>query len=550
MNFRDIINNQIFRYTVLFSAFFLILSFCAYCFPLFNSIAFFIILAVFGVLAFKDLKVGALIVLAELFLNSKGYLFFLELGGNRISLRIAFFVIFISIFLAKVLNNVIEIKINKIRESKDKNFLLKIVPEIIENKKFNYLNIFRSSYFKYLAVFAFCFIASLSIGVLNSNFISNIFFDASGFLFFIYLIPFFDIFKKKDDFKDLLYVLIGSSIVVFIQSLFVLWMFSHNKIYYLNDIYRWTKDFGIGEITRFGLSNFYRVFFQSHIYLSSIFVFGFSYFIYNISVNKRKILPFLIENKFLLILTFLSSIVFILSFSRSFWLASFLTLGFVFLFAIVLKFFDKEIKLKEKIISSFKILFKTAVSISLILVLSFYSIQFFINFPKPNAYVDLSNAFSDRFSDPASEEAGSSRINMLKPLFSKIGDNFILGAGFGTTVKYKTADPTNVKKTVNAMYETFAFEWGYLDLLLKFGIVGFGVYMLLLFIIFKDFVISQFKSEDKYFKQVNFSLLACFVFLLSINLTTPYLNRPVGIGIIILMIVWINIFNNKKKLTS
>ncbi len=545
LKLNNIFKNKYFRYSFLLSIFFIGLSYLAYLFPLINTIGFFVCCLMLVFFSLKDLRLGALLIFAELFSNSNGYLFTLTYSGANISLRIAFFILFFSVYFSKILSNLIEIKVSK-KRIQNKDYLKKVLPENISSK-FNYLKIFKTKYFKYLLFFAVALIYAVGNGFLKGNLISNIFADSSGFLFFIYIIPLFDLFNTKEKIKDIFYILFGVFTSVFIQTMVILWMYAHEKIFYLNEIYRWITDFSIGEITRYEMTSFYRIFFQSYIYFTSVFVFGIVYFLYYFLFKKREIRfrDFLKQNSVFIGFLFLISIIFILCFSRSYWLASVLTVIFIACLLLIL-----TIKEKRKFSDYIKSLLFTGIVFLILLVTAFGSITLFITYPKSSSSdrTNMESILRDRLSDPKNESAGSSRMNMLDPLFTKIKQHIFAGSGLGTTIIYKSADPTNIKKTIDGMYETYALEWGYFDLFLKFGLFGFLVYMMLLGVILIDFV--KLIVKDKENRMMNLGLLACFIYLLAINLTTPYLNRPVGITTILISLMWLQNqkIENKKQI--
>ncbi|MBU1778569.1 hypothetical protein KJ992_02835, partial [Patescibacteria group bacterium] len=70
-----------------------------YLLPDFRQIAFFVIVALTLILSLKNLKYGVLIMFAELFIGSKGYLFYFEHSGLIISIRIALWLVIMSVWL-------------------------------------------------------------------------------------------------------------------------------------------------------------------------------------------------------------------------------------------------------------------------------------------------------------------------------------------------------------------------------------------------------------------------------------------------------------------
>ena len=82
-----------FKITFIAILFIELLSFLGYLFEPINTIFFFLIIAAALIFSLVKLEYGLYILLAELFIGSKGYLFSLEYGGVAISLRIALFLI-------------------------------------------------------------------------------------------------------------------------------------------------------------------------------------------------------------------------------------------------------------------------------------------------------------------------------------------------------------------------------------------------------------------------------------------------------------------------
>ena len=178
------------------------------------------------------------------------------------------------------------------------------------------------------------------------------------------------------------------------------------------------------------------------------------------------------------------------------------------------------------------------------------------------------------------EAASNSRVNQLKPLLLAITKHPLIGSGFGTTVTYKSNDPRIVNETAgqSGLVTTYAFEWGYLDMILKFGLVGLVIYLIIIFKILgrllklktaswrtklkinsnnqiqnNNFLDPDFRRDDKkeednnkenyglqitdYRLQMVFFL--ALIALLVVNIFSPYLNHPLGIGFLILSFVLI-----------
>ncbi|NCC71257.1 hypothetical protein EOM09_06770, partial [bacterium] len=331
-------------------------------------------------------------------------------------------------------------------------------------------------------------------------------------------------------------IFIASTSVLMLFTLFSLWIFSHINPFYLSNLYNWLFDFGIAEVTNMSYG-FYRIFMQSQIYVSGLIVFLISIFAYKFSYSKIKIKKITDKNKLFIALLIFSSVLTILSFSRSFWVG--IITSFISIFILLFIIRDKKIKL-------FYSFFRTIILTTASFLLAYGFIFIFTNFP-PGSSSDFTSVLNKRLSNPTQEAAGSSRMNMLKPLYEAIKDNLLIGGGFGYKITYESADPTNVAKNVGGMYTTYALEWGYFDTLLKFGIFGFLIFiyfiLALLYLSIKN--INKIKNED--YRIVAFGLTLSFLFILVVNFFTPYLNHPLGIGFIIVYITYLdkNILNKK-----
>jgi O-antigen ligase len=532
LSIKKIFKSNYFTYTILFSVLTLIFSFISYFYQDFNNIAFFVYIILFSVISYKNLRVGILIVIAELLIGSKGYILFFDFSGIQISLRIAFFVIIFSIWFSKIL-------IDLIGKYSNKKTLLLIIKgqPWLATTKIKYFSFRKSRFFKYYLIFFALLLLTFVLGIFKGNGFSDAFFDMNGFLFLLYLLPFYDSFKKEKDYNKLLSVVVASTSVLIFFTLFLLWIFSHINAFYLSSLYTWLFNFGIAEVTNMSYG-FYRIFMQSQIYISGIIVFLVSIFAYKFSYSKIKIKKITDKNKLFIFLLVFASISTILSFSRSFWVGM---IGcFIFIFIILFVLRDRKTRLFYSFIRTFSLLMTS-------FILAYGFIFIFTNYP-PGSSASFTSELNKRFSNPTQEAAGSSRINMLKPLYEEIKDNLILGGGFGYKITYKSADPTNIAKNVEGMYTTYALEWGYLDSLLKFGIFGFLVFMYfiiaLLYLAIKN--INKVKNED--YRIVSFGLTLCFLFILIVNFFTPYLNHPLGIGFIIVYITFLDNYVLNKKI--
>lgn len=464
-------------------------SLYGFVYPILNKAVFVLILLATLYLSSKKLSYGIYIVLAELIIASKGYLFSWEIGDKALSIRIGIFLAVMLIWFFNVLKNYFKKK--------------KMGIAFLKSNLFPY----------YLVLFLFLVWGIIS-GIIQNNNLGNLFFDFNGWLYFVLIFPLFEAIKKEN-FKDLASVVVAALVALILKTFLVLFIFSHQITYIIPGLYRWIRVTGVGEITGmdFGFS---RIFFQSHIYAILGFFILLPLINKNIAVKKQSL-----KNNFsLLLLTITLFAIVIVSFSRSFWAGSFIT---IFLYFVSLAFLFKD---KFKII-----LVKGALLVSIVLS-SLFLTGVLIKFPVPfyGEDIKLTSVLSDRATNISEEAAIGSRWNLVKPLWQETAINPLTGSGFGKTVTYKTLDPRALASNPTNEYTTYAFEWGYLDIWLKLGLFGLLAYFVLIWRILKEG--WKFK-DDRLFLGSVFGVIALGI----IHFFTPYLNHPLGIGYLVLVSV-------------
>ena len=207
----------------------------------------------------------------------------------------------------------------------------------------------------------------------------------------------------------------------------------------------------------------------------------------------------------LIIISVLSSLVILISLSRSFWLG--IIGGLIMLFILLIVKYKFSIK---KIV-------KTVLVIIIVIVIEIGLLS---------VIFDGFNSISiGRGAQLKEGPASASRLQQLKPLSTAIFKKPILGSGFGTEVTYVSDDPRIRNQHPDGNYTTYAFEWGYLDIWLKIGLLGLLAYFGLLIKIAKD--------------SLNIGATGVIIFisltaLVVTNTFSPYLNHPLGIGFIML----------------
>jgi O-antigen ligase len=282
-------------------------------------------------------------------------------------------------------------------------------------------------------------------------------------------------------------------------------------------LYKWIRDTGVGEIT-YIIGHLYRVFFQSHIWG----IFGFFTFI-GAAISKPK------ERIWWTLAAGLSAFVVIISLSRSFWLGG----GIALCLTIVILLMHRASRIY---------FFRVAVIGVSALVTGYVGFQWSLNFPYLWNHSGSGSLVQAR-AEISTESAASSRRELLSVMGKAILQRPIFGSGFGTSLTYQTKDPrVNFSgDTAGSMYTTTAFELGYHTFALQFGLPLTLVFAVILFWFFwtgwKILILRQ--SERGIVAGLLVSLVALYV----IHLTTPYLNHPLGLGMIILITTAFSVFD-------
>lgn len=442
------------------------------------NVAIFSLLVIFAwVLSWYRLELGLLLVLGELFIGSMGHLFVLPVGSFNISLRLA---LWLGVMIP---------------------FIIKFGWQLVKRRQQSqvYLAFKNFSFRKQFLVLAVFVLVSLLNAVLRKQVPSLIFQDFNAWLYFFLLPPLIIVFSRdsaKTFFKHLQTVFLAGVIFLSLKTLLFLFVFTHN-LAIAPEIYTWLRRTLMAEITP-TLSSWPRIFIQGQIFS------GVALFLALWQINRFKF------NWGTVFLAAISLSTLLVSFSRSFWVAAIITL----IFSLVVAGISISWRQAGKMFLIF--------CLSMIIGFSLIYLTAVFPYPTPGKF---SADFAARLKSNG-EPALASRWSLLPVLGREIIREPILGQGFGATVTYHSQDPRVLASSPSGKYTTFAFEWGYLDLWLKLGILGLGAYLFLIF--------SLLRAGLKKPELFSLALGAALVFLAVTNLFTPYLNHPLGIGIIVL----------------
>lgn len=457
-----------------------ILSYYSLSYANLNSAIFSLIFVSSLALSLYRLEYGLLAALGELFIGSMGHLFIIDFGGNIVAIRVA---IWLALFIAFLIKFIAQL----IKKGRGSKYLATI--QKFPTKK----------YFLWLGFFA---LIGFFNALLRGHAFNLIFSDINSWLYFLLLLPAIVIYwdSGEANFKRLKIIFLAGSIWLGIKTLVLLYIFTHN-LGIAPEIYVWLRKTLVGEMTP-TLSGWPRIFIQGQIF-SGVALF----LTFWLNIKKLKSLS-------ILILSALFSSVLLISFSRSFWVALMVAIAVSIL--LTWRFYSWR-----KAISA-ALWFGASLTIGLAFI---YLIAIF-PYPTPGKF----NAdFVSRVSN-GSEAALTSRWSLLPVLMKEIKKEPILGQGYGATITYISSDPRVLEKSPSGEYTTYAFEWGYLDLWLKIGLIGLLSYLILLF----SLVIKAIKFGHKNNDYFQLGIGVSIVFLTITNIFTPYLNHPLGIGILII----------------
>lgn len=332
-----------------------------------------------------------------------------------------------------------------------------------------------------------------------------LFVDANAWVFLLLLVPALDIARRDSEAARqsiLLAVFAALSWLVF-ETGVLFYIFSHDVGAWRDAVYLWVRRSGVGEITRLieGYSTS-RVFLQSHVYavLGLVGLFAFAKDVRKGSVHLPRIGYAALASTA------------IISLSRSLWIGA--VVGGLVAAVFLLR--------RKRLLASVKTAFVGCLAGFLVVMALMY-----FPFPssRPISLVQLFTARAD-----VSEAAALSRWQMLRPLFEKIRQSPLIGHGFGATVTYTSSDPRIVQKT-GGTYTTYAFEWGWLDFWIKFGLVGIVAVLLILFDLGRRLARTGGPSAEAW--------IAVLAALAATHVFTPYLNHPLGLSVLILAEAWL-----------
>lgn len=449
-----------------------LLSFFALPNKLLEQAVFILLVLAVTLLTSRKLAYGIYFLLAELFIGGLGYMFFWPLSEGRFSLRLA---IFLAVLFSWMVKTIFDADFSWI---KNKYFILVSLLMLI-----------------------------VAAGILRAYWLGrplgDIMSDANAYLYLALVGAFI---AAKIDIMKCVQLALACSLTVALKTIAVLYIFSHHFSAVGDQlIYRWVRDSRVGEITLIS-EPLYRIFFQSHFYN----LIALCLIIAIVFLTDKKLLSSKVFWS-LKILFWLNFLVLFISQTRSFWLAGFIAIAIFFGWLIYQKAGWKKIIMYIMIWPIMAVSCHFAVD----LIIGDWN----------------KNVFYERLGKVDSQSGISSRRAQLMPLLAEIKKSPLGGQGFAKNITYQSSDPRiKNKNNPEGWYTTYSFELGYLDLMLKLGIAGLAAFGLLLLYLLRTIIININNNP------VSVGLCLGLATLIIIHAFTPYLNHPLGLGYILMMI--------------
>jgi hypothetical protein len=502
-----------------------LLSLYGFLIPAVSTGAFFGIVLLAAGLAWKRFDLALFVLLAELFVGSQGgYMVAYAGDGLFVSLRLALFLIVFGTWLARSLLG------------SGRGFLAAGGPlgarlrGAVAHPDMAWFVALRERkllwpYAALLAAIAYGVVRGVALG----NDLGELFFDANGYAYFALLPAFLAAFSGE---RGALLRLRAAALLLaavtdsVLKALVVEFFFSHRQFFVAWNLYVWVRDTRVGEITIM-TADFYRIFFQSQIWALGLILAGSFYAAYAGSFRERRV-------RLVLVSVGAGMTAMVLSLSRSFWFGGAVA---ALAAAALLAWARAEFAVWRRL---------AAIGIGTVLA-AVAVIAAAYAFPYPSKTGDLSlvGLLKSRATS-LGDAAASSRWALLPKLMEAGREHPVLGSGFGRTITYTTSDPRLLKDNPTGAYTTSAFEWAYHDLWVKLGVIGLAAYGWFLFRVLAPLAAAVragraslarvgLEPAAKARTVLAAGALLAAVALLATNVFSPYLNHPLGIGMLLLL---------------
>lgn len=355
------------------------------------------------------------------------------------------------------------------------DFLLLYFTYFLVHKKYQTIKIEKNILFLIITFYCLLILAGI-LGYYHQHSFKFIIQDFLPFIFLLLFIPATEFLKDQKVQKFIKYLIFAFIISSALWALFNFILFTSQTAILHHAYYNWLRDFALAKITLVTPS-YWRIVFPEQILLVPLFL-----VIANFYLIKK-------ENIYLWVLLFLNLIL-ALNISRAY----FLGLGLAWIFLL------------------FKNKFKHWWKLSLINLLIFLTIFIGLNltFSKgQDSGLAILGLRINSIQQPELETSTTNRLELLAPIISLIKQQPLTGQGLGQDLNF-----------INSKQEwqnTRQFDWGYLEMWLKWGLLALINFLLIIFYILKN----NYQINKK--QPLYWGLFISWLALLIINLTTPAL---------------------------
>lgn len=456
------------------------------------------IFLVTAVLAYKNPINGLLIAFTEIMVGGHGHLIDASVSGFSLSIRM---VIFAAVMLAWLAKSIKTKTWPKFMVLRDTPWLLLLVAVVV----------------------------GAVIG-LAQNSAAQAFDDANSYVTIAYLLPMLSIVWDSHRKRELLQVLFASTIFICVNTLLIVFLFTHLPGGMLRGVYEFVRDARIAEVTlltgpSWFVSNFlpaaspwyFRVFEPAH-FFPMIMIFALVAARFTVW-KSEKMPPSALTTIILCMATFVASL------SRSFVLGAVAGAGIVALFTL----FDASKTVGRYVFNASRV--------GLVMALGAVLFWAVIVSPLPK-HPNLKEAAFYKASQ--ADDRGlaiSSRWNLLYPMYQEIVASPMLGRGFGHNVTFITDDPRIRATNPTGEYTTYRFEWGYQDIWLKMGLLGLIAFVWYFVVVSRAFYFTYHNHGHRW---LTIGLYAGVVALFVTHIFSPYLNHPIGLGYMLFVLPFLD----------
>ncbi len=443
------------------------ISFALAQFPLVQALLVFVLLITLGMLFFRSEEYAWIMIISELFLGGAGH--FLEFYG--LSIRTLLILVFLILWIGFTL----------------------MYPE-----RRHRLRLPHGLFYLFIPVFIWITFASFW-GLIQGHSIVAVIQDGIPFLFLLFLLPSYHLFKRAQTRDFFIRAVIVFLICGALWSLLAFLLFRTGFVELHDPFYNWFRDFGMGKITTVG-DYFFRIVLPEHLLIAPLLI-----IIASLLMRDER------HHHMWRFLFIAGSVTLALNMSRAYILG--LVVGLFILF--------------------YKHKMRRVIKVSLWSIGMFLA-SFFIIILLSSGFrsfgLEIIGIRAASITSPLVEQSTATRVSLLPPILELINRHPLIGNGIGASFAY--TDPISHERTMRRH-----FDWGYHELIAELGIIGTAIYLFTLLSIILLLVTHTRSLSD--YHDLHVGLLGALFSLLIITITSPAIFHVFGIFFIVFTVSFI-----------